>query len=266
MKYAIISDIHANPAAFKAVLEDAGRQKADRIVCLGDITGYGYDALESYRLAKENCGTWLLGNHDAACAGVDAEVLIRGNPNYDLDIVARKELGRDRLAEMRKLPYTFSDADFVCTHGNFIAPQHFDYVLCVDDAMRNFAATTAGLMFVGHTHDAKIWILAPDGEMDISRGGKMELRPGFRYIVDVGSVGYPRHGFFSSYALFDSRMMSLDLRRIDFDFRGYAEKFVEKGIALPPWLGQLCAAGENMARRKVCRRKLSVSGARDGSV
>ena len=41
MKYAIISDIHANPTAFKAVLADARRQKADRIVCLGDVTGFG---------------------------------------------------------------------------------------------------------------------------------------------------------------------------------------------------------------------------------
>ena len=92
MKYAIISDIHANPTAFKAVLADARRQKADRIVCLGDVTGYGYDAVESYMLAKENCDVWLLGNHDAACAGVDAETLIRNPPSgysgrYDFSLL-----------------------------------------------------------------------------------------------------------------------------------------------------------------------------------
>ena len=250
MKYAIISDIHANPAAFKAVLDDAGRQKADRIVCLGDITGYGYDALESYELAKENCTTWLLGNHDAACAGVDAEVLIRGNPNYDLDIAARKELGRERLAEIRKLPYTFSNSHFACSHGNFLFPQQFEYVLCVDDAIRNFAATTADLMFVGHTHDAKIWILSPDGEMDITRSRKLELQPGFRYIVDVGSVGYPRNNFFSSYALFDSRTACLELRKLDFDFSDYVAKFAKKGLALPPWLEQLHQICKNMDGKK----------------
>jgi len=40
-------------------------------------------------LAKENCDVWLMGNHDAACAGADADALIRGNPHYDLDIAER---------------------------------------------------------------------------------------------------------------------------------------------------------------------------------
>ena len=78
----------------------------------------------------------------------------------------------------------------------------------------------------------------------------MELRPGFRYIVDVGSVGYPRHNFFSSYALFDSRTVSLELRRLDFDFTGYVAKFREKGIALPPWLERLRQMYKNMTGKK----------------
>ena len=238
MKYAIVSDIHANPAAFEAVLDDAGRQKADRIICLGDITGYGYDALESYELVKKNCAVCLLGNHDAACSGVGAEVLVRDNPNYRLDIAARKELGRDRLEEMRRLRYTYEEAHFACAHGDFVAPENFGYVLGTDDALRNFAVVDCDLMFVGHTHDVKIWILSDDGEMDISRSGKTEMRPGFRYIVDVGSVGYPRVNSFSSYVLFDSRTMCFDLRRLDFDFDGYEMKLIENGIDLPGWFGR----------------------------
>ena len=249
MKYAIVSDIHANPAAFKAVLDDAMQQKVDQVICLGDITGYGYDALESYELAQRNCTIWLLGNHDAACAGVDAEVLVRDNPNYDLDIAARKDLGRERLAKMRKLPYTFSNRYFACSHGNFIVPQHFDYIICAEDAMFNLDATAADLMFVGHTHDAKIWILSPDGELDVSRCEKKELQSGYRYIVDVGSVGYPRCNSFSSYALFDSCTASIELRRLDFDYAGYVTKFIEKGISLPTWLDRKKMLGGQIGKR-----------------
>ena len=39
MKYAVISDIHANPAALRAALDDAKKQGCNRIVCLGDVTG-----------------------------------------------------------------------------------------------------------------------------------------------------------------------------------------------------------------------------------
>ena len=256
MKYAIISDIHANPTAFKAVLADARRQKADRIVCLGDVTGYGYDAVESYMLAKENCDVWLLGNHDAACAGVDADALIRGNPHYDLDIAERRELGRDRLAEIRALPYTFSNRHFACAHGDFRAPQDFDYILCADDARGNFCACERNLMFVGHTHEAKIWILVPDNEMETSGIGQIVLKTGYRYIVDVGSAGYPRHNLFSSYALYDSRAGTVDLRRIDFDFPDYIKAFKDKGIALPPWLDRLNEMSEALLRNVTKQKKL----------
>ena len=43
MKYAIISDVHANPAAFERVLADAKLYGADKVVCAGDVVGYGPD-------------------------------------------------------------------------------------------------------------------------------------------------------------------------------------------------------------------------------
>ena len=41
MRQALISDIHSNLEALTTVLADIARQKIDRIVCLGDIVGYG---------------------------------------------------------------------------------------------------------------------------------------------------------------------------------------------------------------------------------
>ena len=45
MKYAIISDLHANLEALRAVLDDAS-SKVDAVVCLGDIVGYNADPHE----------------------------------------------------------------------------------------------------------------------------------------------------------------------------------------------------------------------------
>ncbi|MEA3559982.1 MAG: metallophosphoesterase family protein, partial [Candidatus Thermoplasmatota archaeon] len=39
MEIAVISDIHANPLALEAVLDQV--QEADRIYCLGDLVGIG---------------------------------------------------------------------------------------------------------------------------------------------------------------------------------------------------------------------------------
>ena len=40
MRYLILSDIHANEAAFAAVMNLTKRKRWDKAVCLGDIVGY----------------------------------------------------------------------------------------------------------------------------------------------------------------------------------------------------------------------------------
>ena len=43
MRLAVFADIHANRQAFSACLDFARAHGAERIVCLGDIVGYGAD-------------------------------------------------------------------------------------------------------------------------------------------------------------------------------------------------------------------------------
>ena len=43
MRIALISDIHGNFDALKAVLEDIKKLKIDKIYCLVDIVNYYYD-------------------------------------------------------------------------------------------------------------------------------------------------------------------------------------------------------------------------------
>lgn len=66
MRIAIVSDIHANLAAFEAVLAHARAIGYDRMVCLGDVVGYGPDPVECVDLVRELCEFTLLGNHDFA--------------------------------------------------------------------------------------------------------------------------------------------------------------------------------------------------------
>lgn len=66
MRIAIVSDIHANLAAFESVLAHAKAIGYDRMVCLGDVVGYGPDPVECIDLVREHCEWTLLGNHDFA--------------------------------------------------------------------------------------------------------------------------------------------------------------------------------------------------------
>ena len=69
MKYAIISDIHANLEALQAVIEDAA-SLTDSFVCLGDIVGYNANPIECVQIIRDlvpgdrrwqsrPCGGWL---------------------------------------------------------------------------------------------------------------------------------------------------------------------------------------------------------------
>ena len=67
MKYAIISDLHANLEALEAVLADM-QPHADAVICLGDIVGYNANPIECLELVQQMCQVVIAGNHDqAAC-------------------------------------------------------------------------------------------------------------------------------------------------------------------------------------------------------
>ena len=50
MKFAIISDVHANAEALRATLTTISKLAVNRIVCLGDVVGYNANPAECVNL------------------------------------------------------------------------------------------------------------------------------------------------------------------------------------------------------------------------
>jgi putative phosphoesterase len=65
---AIISDIHGNLPALKAVLQDIDNQGVQEVICLGDLVGYYCDHNEVVELLQEREIPCIMGNHDYALA------------------------------------------------------------------------------------------------------------------------------------------------------------------------------------------------------
>jgi len=63
-RIAIISDIHGNLTALRAVLADIESRGIREIYCLGDIIGKGYHSAECLELAEEKCRVIICGNHE----------------------------------------------------------------------------------------------------------------------------------------------------------------------------------------------------------
>jgi predicted phosphodiesterase len=64
MKIALISDIHANFEAFKAVLADMQSFAIDKTVCLGDCIGYGPEPEAVMAEIRRRAIPTIMGNHE----------------------------------------------------------------------------------------------------------------------------------------------------------------------------------------------------------
>ena len=131
MKYAIMSDAHANPLALKTALADARSLWCEKFIFAGDITGYGYDAKATLDMVRENFDVVLLGNHDSACAGLEPAWEVQMISSYALDREARDKLSRDDIEWMRTLPLLQYDErrandTFNVKTGMRIKPSVFD--------------------------------------------------------------------------------------------------------------------------------------------
>lgn len=66
MKALIISDIHGNWPALRAVLD--AEPNINQILCLGDLVNYGLQPVECVEWVKDTFSSWIFlqGNHDRA--------------------------------------------------------------------------------------------------------------------------------------------------------------------------------------------------------
>src|SRR5439155_3279073 len=64
MRFAILSDIHANLEALEAVLADARERKCTHFLCLGDVVGYNANPRECIERVRELDCPVVKGNHD----------------------------------------------------------------------------------------------------------------------------------------------------------------------------------------------------------
>ena len=217
MKHAIISDVHANPRALERVLADAERYGVEKVVCAGDVVGYGPDPAGAIRILRERGIPTVMGNHDAAVVGWrDTDGMIgsarEGTERH------RRELGQDELDWLKSLPYV--DASRMGVHGWSFGGFMTTSLMCTYPNV--FKVGVAG---------------GPVSEQLDPCDFKVEN--GWQYLVNVGSVGYPRVKPYSSYVIFDSATGEVQFRKVEFDFADYKAALRVKSIPVPPWMDEM---------------------------
>lgn len=230
MKFAIVSDIHGNAPAWKAVHLDVAALGADRIICLGDTIGYGPNPTEVLESVHATVHHFVLGNHEAAVAGLMDEELFSERARAALRWT-RTRLSADALRVIAQWPLTLKGPGFRCAHGDFATPSVFNYIIEPEDAMPSWRAASEPLLFVGHSHCPGIYLLGASGTPRRVAAQDVQLESDRRYLVNVGSVGQPRDGDpRASYCLYDSDARALYFRRVPYDLDAYRDAVRAAGL------------------------------------
>jgi predicted phosphodiesterase len=232
MKTAILSDVHGNLEALDAVLSDLEEFAPARIVCLGDLVGYGPDPEAVIKKVVEHEISCVLGNHEAALSSDKAlswlNFMARENNR------ATKALLSDQSLEFcAALPRSISFAESCFVHG--CPPDSIlKYLYTLGDA--DITALVESLpekrFFVGHTHDLQL-ITVSCNEITRSKliEGILRLDDESRYFINIGSVGHPRDGTSKAkYVIWDSSDGTLMVRAVPYPAEVTAEKILSRGF------------------------------------
>jgi diadenosine tetraphosphatase ApaH/serine/threonine PP2A family protein phosphatase len=235
VKRAIVSDIHGNLDALEAVLADAQAQGAEKIICLGDIVGYGPDPRACIDRSIGFFQT-ILGNHDLSAvfdpegfnsAAEQAIFWTRAQLEED---TGQPELVRRRLEFLCRLPRWWRMDNYLFVHGSARNPTT-EYVFPEDTFNRRKMDKLFSLVdhvcFQGHTHVPGVF--TTDGRFfrpdEISNVWNFTDQ---KVLVNVGSVGQPRDSDpRSCYCLWEDD--TIEFRRVPYD----VEAVVTKIEAIP---------------------------------
>ena len=226
MRYAVISDIHGNLEAFKAVLKRLEAEDIDNYLSLGDIVGYGADPSECIKLLRAlKPSASIAGNHDWGVAGLSN---INGfSPHAKTAALwTREELETSEIEYLKSLPAVHVDKKFTLVHGSLEEPKEFDYILTRADALRSMRLLTTPLLFIGHSHTACVYSFDDAGKR----------------IVNAGSIGQPRDGDpCASCVVYDDDTLDAKIIRVDYDIETARKKILDAG--LPVFLGDRLRRG-----------------------
>jgi len=234
MRIGILSDIHANLEALTQSLAALERHKPDRVVCLGDVVGYGASVNECCELVRKVAEVTLLGNHDAAVSGRMDYSFYYDAARHALDWTASR-IAPDHLEWLRSLPYAHRMNGLQFTHGNPVNADSYEYVFAIEQARELLPhfGELAEVNFIGHSHLCKVFALQAGGEVNEVVATRFTLDPGQKYVISVGSVGQPRDcDNRACFVTFDTDTKTIEYHRVPYDIETSAQKIFDADLAL----------------------------------
>jgi predicted phosphodiesterase len=223
MRLAVLSDIHGNWLALEAVLRDLKQSGgADKTWVLGDLCAFGPRPVECLQHIRDLPHTEVISGNTDRYLVTGERPTLRPKDEADWQTIPNRLRERDANFSWTVSRLAFADYEYLSKLHHELALDVPDYGSVIgyhaapgDDERNLFPDTPADevldqmldqegrLGFGGHTHIPM--------DRDLGRWR----------VVNVGSVGLPRHMAQASYALatFQAGAVIADLRRVEFDMQ-----------------------------------------------
>jgi len=229
---AILSDVHGNLEALRAVLDDDPYRDANSVYNLGDITGFGPNPMECIDLSME-MAVVLLGHFDhAVLFDPFFSSPFFSSPSDDASVLWTRQVlaspVEDPTAQQRRVDFlsrlqpSHQDEGVSYVHGS--PSFHLNEYMFPEDIynarkMGRIGERFERVCFAGHTHIPGIFVENSREQWQFIRpeecGAKFRL-DGRKVLCNVGSVGQPRDGDRrASYVVFDGT--TIRFCRVDYD-------------------------------------------------
>ncbi len=234
MRIGILSDIHANLEALVQVEAVLGRLGVDRVICLGDVVGYGASPNDCCERVRALASLTLLGNHDAAVSGRMDYAYYYDAARQALDWTVQ-QLDPDHVVWLRSLPYAHRVDDLSFSHGSPILPGEFDYVFALAQAreLTPHVARLAPVSFIGHSHLCKVFALSARGDVEELEPTRVRMDGHRKYVLSAGAVGQPRdYDNRASFVVYDTEARIAEFHRVAYDIEAAAQKIFDADLAL----------------------------------
>lgn len=258
MKYAILSDIHANLEALTKVLDKCKEVGVEKYICLGDIVGYNANPKECLDIVRKLKPVGVVkGNHDEYVSNNDEE-MVGFNPHAKQAVLWTKaQLSKDDRIWLAKLPMktTIRGANITIVHATLDSPEAWGYVFDAHHAADNFSYQFTQLCFCGHSHvpiafckkpvtmgasrpieEIQEWAFKDNEGMIPSNPEEadelvLEIQSGWKYLINVGSIGQPRNRDpRASFAVYDTDEKNCVRYRLPYDLATTQEKIRNAGL------------------------------------
>ena len=237
----LIGDIHGNIDALEAALDALRQHRVDRIVCTGDIVGYGACPGECIDLIRQLDVPSVLGNHDQYTTDIGGNWAIRPAAKQAIRWT-QAHLRREYVEWLGQLPMSLDCGGFTVCHASHVWFPSWPYLVERREIVQHLLFQPKPLCFNGHCH-APLRISHRVGSLPVAANlGNMLLPRNQRVTIGVGSVGQPRDGDWRAcVVVYDEERQFVRLLRVPYPVEKARRRILD--AKLPAELGDRLLVG-----------------------